>query len=113
MRMPERRNSLPRGFVLAAREEGESLEVALGGELDMAATFRLESELERLLGRGAVRRLVLDLAELTFLDSAGLGALLAIRDRAQDLGIELQLRDPSDPVRRVLDLSGTSAVLLD
>ena len=79
----------------------------------MAATFTFEAELERLLAGDDVRRLVLDLAELTFLDSAGLGALLATRDRTRDLGIEMSLKNPSAPIRRILDLSGTDAVLLD
>lgn len=83
------------------------------GELDMAATFNLESDLERQLAKGDVRRLVFDLAGLTFIDSAGLGALLAIRDRTQDLGIEMVLRNVSAPVRRIFDLSGLGPVLLD
>jgi anti-anti-sigma factor len=111
--MPERRNIVPRGLAIFAQFDAGSLEVTLEGELDMAATFKLESELERLLARHEVRRLVFNLAKLAFVDSAGLGALLAIHDRAQDLGIELELTNPSDPVRRILDLSGTAAVLLD
>ena len=79
----------------------------------MAATFKLESELERLLATDNVRRLVFDLARLTFVDSAGLGALLAISDRAKDLGIEMALTNLSAPVRRILDLSGLGPVLLD
>jgi anti-anti-sigma factor len=101
----------PPGFKTVARHDGESLDVALIGELDMAATFKLEAEIERHLAGREVRRLVLDLAELTFVDSAGLGALLAIRDLTQDLGTEMALVNPSDPVRRILDLSGTAAVL--
>ena len=79
----------------------------------MAATFKFESELERLLATDNVRRLVFDLARLTFVDSAGLGALLAISDRANDLGIEMALTNLSAPVRRILDLSGLGPVLLD
>lgn len=101
------------GFAIVPRHEGDSLHLALGGELDMAATFKFEAELERLLAPDDVRRLVLDLADLTFVDSAGLGALLATRDRTQDLGIEMSLRNPSAPVRRILDLSGTGPVLID
>jgi anti-anti-sigma factor len=81
------------------------------GELDTAATFKLESELERLLARHEVRRLVF--VDLTFVDSADLGALLAIRERTPDLGIEMLRVNPSEPVRRILELSGAGAVLLD
>jgi anti-anti-sigma factor len=108
--MPEHRNIARPDFKTAVRHDGESVGVALIGELDMAACFKLEAEIDRLLAGHEVRRLVLDLAELTFVDSAGLGALLAIRDRTQELGIEMLLVNPSDPVRRTLDLSGTASV---
>src|SRR5215207_9614319 len=102
--MPERRNIVPPGLAIVARHHGESLDVALVGELEMAATFKLESELERVLARHEVRRVVFDLVDLTFVDSAGLGALLAIRDRTHDLGIEMLLVNPSEPVGRILEL---------
>jgi len=111
--MPDDRNRVSRRFAFVAQFDAETLVVTLEGELDMAATFKLESELERLWARHEIRRLEIDLAKLAFVDSAGLGALLAIRDRTQDLGIQLRLTNPSDPVRRILDLSGTAAALLD
>ena len=83
------------------------------GELDMTAAFRIEPEVDRLLAVPDVRRLVVDLAAVTFVDSAGLGTLLAVRERSADLGIELALVNPSAPVRRMLELSGTSAMLED
>ena len=56
---------------------------------------------------------MLDVADVGFIDSAGLGALLSIREQTKLLGIEMTLVNVSDPVRRILDLSGTSAVLKD
>jgi len=111
--VPARPNIVLPGFRAVARHQGQSLDVALVGELDMAATFKLESDLERRLATDNVGRLVFDLAGLTFVDSAGLGGLLAIHDRTQDLGIEMVLTNLSAPVRRILDLSGMGPVLLD
>ena len=79
----------------------------------MTAALKLESEFEGLLATDGIRRLVFDLADLAFIDSAGLGALLAIRDRTQDLGIEMVLTNLSDPARRILELSGMGPVLLN
>jgi anti-sigma B factor antagonist len=108
-----RRHTLPEGFAVRARSSGEDLVVALVGELDMTACFGLEAEIERLLDTREAGRLVLDLTDLVFLDSAGLGALLTIRDRAQDLHVELRLVNPSLPVRRILEATGTAPLLLD
>jgi anti-anti-sigma factor len=106
------RNIVLPGFQAVARHEGESLEVALAGELDMTAALKLESAFEDLLAGDDIRRMVFDLADLAFIDSAGLGALLAIRDQTQGLGIEMVLTNPSAPARRILELSGMGPVLL-
>ena len=65
----------PDNAPLTSRRDGASIEVKPTGELDMAATFMLEPEVERLLAEDGVRRLVLNLAEVRFIDSAGIGAL--------------------------------------
>jgi anti-anti-sigma factor len=91
-------------------DEDECAALAVSGELDMRAAFKLESGLERLLRERPVRRLELDLSGVSFLDSAGLGSLLSTHERAKDLGIEMQIVNPSDPVRRILDLTGTGEI---
>jgi len=112
--LPHDRNTASTsGFRLVSRPGEDSLELVLAGDLDMAATFKLEPELDRLLSGQQVRRLLLDVADVGFIDSAGLGALLSIREQTKLLGIEMTLVNVSDPVRRILDLSGTSAVLKD
>lgn len=104
--------STPR-FQLVPGSDEDSLVLVLTGDLDMAATFRLEAEVDRLLAEQRIRRLVFDVADVGLLDSAGLGALLSIRERTNQLGIEMTLVNVSDPVRRILDVSGTSAVFRD
>lgn len=87
------------------------VEVPVSGDFDMVATFKLEPEVDRLLAEPRVRHLVLDLAETRFIDSAGVGTLLSIRERTEQLGVELILANVPDPVQRVLDATGTSGML--
>ena len=96
-----------------SRGDPHAVRLVLAGELDMTAAFRIEPEADLLLARPGADRLVVDLAAVTFVDSAGLGALLAIRDRSQELGIEFGVVNPSAPVRRMLELSGASVMLAD
>jgi anti-sigma B factor antagonist len=88
------------------RGDGTCVDVAVSGDFDMLATFKLEPEVDRLLAETRVGRLILDLAETQFIDSAGVGALLSIRERTEQLGVELILANVPDPVQRVLDLTG-------
>ena len=78
------------------------------GDVDMASAPRLRSVLDELLDSG-VDCIVLDCHELTFLDSSGIGVLVAARTRLGDG--ELVLDSPPSHVRKVLDITGVGAHL--
>jgi anti-sigma B factor antagonist len=92
---------------------GTTAEVTIEGELDMAGAFRLEPAVEKVVSENRVDELVFDLAGVSFMDSAGLGSLLATHDRLKDQGINARVARASQAVERVLDASGTRGVLLD
>jgi len=96
---------------VGSRAADGTLPIELEGDLDMDATFKLEPELERHLGEDGISRVVLDLAGVGFMDSAGLGALLSTRERAELLGVELRVANPSDVVLRVFEVTGTTRLL--
>ena len=63
----------------------------------------LGETLRRLLEQGC-RQIVLDLGQVTFLDSAGLGELIACRKRTVDKGGDILLLRPTGKVRELLDM---------
>ena len=77
----------------------------------MTAAFRVESELERLVATPGIDGVVLDLADVRFLDSAGLGVLLSLREQATRLGRDVRIARMSEPVRRILDATATRSIL--
>ncbi len=83
----------------------------LAGELDLRGAQVLRRRAETALYRHGTWRLVLNLKKVGFLDSSGLGALLA-RHRALTLrGGALVLVAPQPHVRAVLQLSGLAGIL--
>jgi anti-sigma B factor antagonist len=94
-----------------AHRAGQTAIVALGGELDMAATFRLEPELERLTRDGDVSAVVIDMQDVEFMDSSALGLLLATQQRLRAEGIQFRVANPSGSVRRMLELTGVADAL--
>lgn len=62
--------------------------------------------------RGSVP-LVVDLSGVTFMDSRGLGALLAANERSREGAAPLRIYRPSDPVQRLLEVSGVGQVLVE
>lgn len=86
--------------------------IVLGGELDMATAPILEEHLLRAESDGATTILI-DLRELTFVDSSGLHAFLSARSRAEMNGRQLLLIGAKAPVRRVFELTGQELHLAD
>jgi anti-sigma B factor antagonist len=50
--------------------------------------------------------LIVDLAEVTFISSAGLGTLMSLATMASESGAEFHLQRPSPSVSRLLDIAG-------
>jgi len=96
----------PAGLRYDVRAEEDAAVVVLDGDIDLANTSDIEHGVERILEANAVSRLVLDLADVDFMDSTGLRMLWEIRQKAQDVSAKLVLRTPSDPVLRLLRLTG-------
>jgi len=84
--------------------------VALRGELDMATVPILEHQLAEFEG-DRVPEVVLDLRDLTFMDSTAVHFFMAARDRARTSGHRLTLVGPSPGARRVFELTGTQFLL--
>lgn len=59
------------------------------------------------------RTVYIDLSGVTFIDSRGLGALLAANERAREGAAPIRIYAPSDSVRRLLAMSGVTAVLVE
>jgi anti-sigma B factor antagonist len=71
--------SVPVGGAAASAEE--SLTLAITGELDVATAPHLATLLDGYV-RGGLRRLVMDVSGVTFIDATGLHALNALRIQA-------------------------------
>ena len=98
-------------FSFDERRRGEAAELALAGDLDMGATFRLEPALDRLIEDESVSEVVLDLGGIEFVDSSGLGLLLNAYDRTRDADVALRIRPGSEATQRVFLLAGVEDAL--
>jgi anti-anti-sigma factor len=54
---------------------------------------------------------VVDLSGVTFIDSTGLGVLVAALNRAREAGGQMTLRGPTRSTRKVLDITGLSQLV--
>jgi anti-anti-sigma factor len=92
-------------LVLSFARENDRAVLAARGELDAYSAPALDEHVARLLGEDA-RTIVLDLSETAFLDSSGLRAILTAQRRLSAADGQLVLRAPSEPVSRLLEITG-------
>jgi anti-sigma B factor antagonist len=91
---------------LESRPSDDGTTVVVRGEVDMATAPQLRDTLLELVEGGA-SRVTLDCRGLDFLDSSGIGVLIAVKKQLGDGG-SLTLEAPPAHVRKVLDLTGVS-----
>jgi anti-anti-sigma factor len=91
-------------FELKSSHAADILVVEVAGEVDMATSPQVAQAIEA--APDSCRRVVVDLSELTFLDSSGLNALVVARRSLAARGIDLRVVTPAEHViRRVFDIA--------
>jgi anti-sigma B factor antagonist len=83
-----------------------ALIVIVSGELDSSNAASLEADVASVAAEHT-ERVIFDLSGLRFMDSAGIAVLVGVAATVN----AVQLREPSQAVRRVIELTGLSGVL--
>ena len=81
-----------------------ALLVTASGELDLAAAPRLATVLS-IATQGAEPNVVLDLADVDFIDSTALGAIMHASTEAEAVGKQMLVVALDGPVRRLLEIT--------
>jgi anti-anti-sigma factor len=94
---------------IEVRGEGAEVTLVLRGDLDMTSASTLRACLDSI--DDGFRRVVLDLTDLRFMDSTGVGLIADTRRRFEPEMRELSLHNPSGHVAHVLELTGVGRVV--
>ena len=81
--------------------------VAVSGRIDTVTAPELEANLKF----GSVKCIVIDLADVPYMSSAGLRILLTAHKTMLGKGGELQIANVQSAVKEVLDITGFSGIL--
>lgn len=98
-------------ITLESHTTGHVTVIVVAGRLTMATVAEFSEALHRALTAGS-NHLVIDLAGTTFVDSSGLGALVAGLRRTRDGGGDLRIAAPGEQASAVLSLTNLDKVLL-
>lgn len=92
------------------RGEVEVAKIKIDGYLDSSTFPRLQEYLSSLVAQGQYR-LLLDLSDLDYISSAGLGVLMGMLREVRDKGGDLKIVNMSEKIERVFNLLGFSRIL--
>ncbi len=88
---------------------GDATVVTIRTELDANTAHRAKEAMDELIQGGEIR-LVVDLSNLDYIDSAGLGVLVSTLKGVRAKGGDLRLCGVKDPVKMIFDLTRLSKV---
>jgi anti-anti-sigma factor len=86
-------------------DDAEGVVLTLAGELDVTTADLLERHLSEVM-KSSPDRVLLDLHELQFVDSAGVSVLIKAKEQAEASGRRLVLRRPTAQVYNVFSVVG-------
>ena len=83
------------------------------GELDHHTAGEIRQKIDTALLQHRCRRLVLDLAELTFMDSSGIGLIMGRYRHMQTLGGEMTVVGANPRIRSLMHMAGLDKLPLE
>jgi anti-anti-sigma factor len=98
-------------MTLSYRLEAGVSVVSIAGEVDIYTSSRLRESLLRVVTDEKFGGLVVNLSELRFVDSTGIGVLVGVWRRVRATGCEMTLAAPSLAVGAVLETAGLRKIL--
>lgn len=84
--------------------------VKLNGRLDLLSAADVKTKIAETVAGGS-KRLIVDLAEVSFIDSSGLGALIGGLKSARLAGGDLRLARPTEQAKLILQLTTLDRVM--
>lgn len=93
-------------LTIESTEQGDALVVALAGEFDLASAQLVDEELAR--AQESYPVVILDLSQVTFMDSTGLHIVLRVDERMTEAGSTLRVVPGGPQVQRLFQLTGAN-----
>jgi len=93
------------------KTDGKNMTVILRGEIDHHNAVRLRTSIDKLITEKRPLKLIVDLEEIHFMDSSGLGLLMGRYKKIHELGGEMVLRNPNTSVLKICHLAGLGRLI--
>lgn len=89
----------------------QTLQIYLEGELDMRNAHELKNLIDLDIEKKGIRTIILDLENLDFIDSSGLGVILGRYKKLLPLGGKIKIANVPPHIYRIMELSGLPKII--
>lgn len=83
-----------------------TLYIVLAGELDEHTANYVREQIDGLIGAKRVRQVIIDLSELEFMDSTGVGVMIGRYKKFKEKGVPVFISNPSSHAERIFKMTG-------
>lgn len=98
-------------MLLETQKVNNSLIVKVKGELDLLTAETFRNLVERAINREKAQNLILDMEQVDFIDSSGLGVILGRYRRIREQGGNMAIVGVKPHVKRILELAGIMGIV--
>lgn len=88
-----------------------TLYVVLMGELDEHSAFNVRTTLDELFEKQNFKQIIIDLSELEFMDSTGIGVLIGRYKKMKDKKIPIFICNPSVHAEKIFKMTGLYEIM--
>lgn len=102
---------LKKNCIIEFEADGNELTVLIKGEIDHYSAVRVRAQIDEKISELRPKITVLELSDIDFMDSSGIGLIMGRYARMQKLGGSLKLKNPSERVERICKLAGLERIV--
>src|SRR5688572_1317221 len=97
-------------LIPSARKQGDAVIVAVRGEIDLQNSPELRTELLDLLVKHSPQRLVINLAQVPYMDSSAIAVLVELLQKVRKTGGKIYLTNLQPRVKGLLEIARLGSI---
>ena len=98
-------------MTIKSKVYNNTLYVLLCGELDEHSATHTKIELDEAFSGGNFNQIIIDLSELEFMDSTGIGVLIGRYKKMKDKNIPIYICNPSSHAEKIFKMTGLYEIM--
>lgn len=94
------------------KRDGITLIVSIEGEIDHHTSRSLKERMDSRFIMEPVKNMIIDLSQVTFMDSAGIGLIMGRMKRVSSVGGKMSIRNPKPEIIKIIKMSNVDDLII-